>query len=61
MTSLLETTGWWVWSGETGASKGGGLVSIDAGWTLDFDYGKELLDSRGNSYYKRGFAVRSRR
>ena len=54
MTSLLETTGWWVWSGETGERP-------TLGWALDFDNGIELVDRRENANYKRGFAVRSRR
>jgi hypothetical protein len=58
MTSLLETTGWLVWSGETG---GLGMVAGNSGWALDFDNGRELLDRRDNSIYRRGFAVRSRR
>ena len=53
MTSLLETTGWWVWSGETGERP-------PLGWALDFDNGIGLSDRRDNSIYKRGFAVRSR-
>jgi len=60
MTSLLETTGWWVWSGETGVNVGvgGGGGAVDAGWALDFDDGREILDARGKSNNKRGFAVR---
>jgi hypothetical protein len=61
MTPLLETTGWLVWSGETStniASSGGG-ASLDAGWALDFDDGRDLLATRGDSNYKRIFAVRS--
>jgi len=58
MTSLLETTGWWVWSGDTG---GLGMVAGNSGWALDFDNGIEILDRRDNSSYRRGFAVRSRK
>ena len=53
MTPLLETTGWWLWSGETVGSTG--VLAI----TLDFDNGRELTDRRDNSNYRRGFAVRS--
>jgi len=53
MTSLLETTGWWVWSEETA---GPGHVRA-----LDFDNDVALLDRRDNSIHKRGFAVRSRK
>ncbi|MDQ1330389.1 MAG: hypothetical protein QG578_652, partial [Thermodesulfobacteriota bacterium] len=58
MTPLLETTGWLIWSGETG---GLGTVAGNSGWALDFDNGGELLERRDNSIYKRGFAVRSRK
>jgi hypothetical protein len=62
MTSLLETTGWWVWSGETAHPPGGsGFTGGGGSWALDFDNGVELLDKRDNSHYKRGFAVRSRK
>jgi hypothetical protein len=53
MIPLLETTGWWVWSGE-GTLPG----SV---WALDFSDGRELRDKSDNFHYKRGFAVRSRR
>jgi actin-related protein len=56
MTPLLESTGWVVWSGETG---GLGTIAGNSGWALDFDNGLELLDRRDNSISKRGFAVRS--
>jgi hypothetical protein len=63
MTSLLKTTGWWIWSGETRSSMETSAYghSAAAGVSLDFDGGTELLDKRVNSSYKRGFAVRSRR
>ena len=54
MTPLIETIGWWVWSGEPGERP-------TLGWALDFDNGTELLDRIENSNYKRGFAVRSRK
>ncbi len=53
MTPLLKTTGWWVWSGET---KG-----LSSAWTFKFINGYEGPNDRDNSYYRRGFAVRSRR
>jgi hypothetical protein len=59
MTLLLETTGWLVWSGETGGQES--RSSGNAEWAVDFDNGRELLDRRDNSIYKRGFAVRSRK
>lgn len=58
ITSLLETTGWWIWSGETGYNN----TLITSGiWALDLSDGRELLDRRSNSIYKRAFAVRSRK
>ena len=53
MTPLLETTGWWVWSGEG--------IPLGSVWALDFSDGRELRDRSDNSIYKRGFAVRSRK
>ncbi|MBU1711930.1 MAG: DUF1566 domain-containing protein, partial [Proteobacteria bacterium] len=58
MTPLLETTGWLLWSGETGIGPGGGDVNA---WAVDFGDGREVLERRNNSSYMRGFAVRSRR
>ncbi len=52
MTSLLKTTGWYVWTGET---KG----SLSA-WLFDFGNGLEGWDYRPGSNFNRGFAVRSR-
>jgi Caspase domain/Protein of unknown function (DUF1566) len=52
MTPLLQTTGWWVWSGETKGSS--------SAWNFGFGYGKEEWDTRSNAYF-RSFAVRSRR
>ncbi len=64
MIPLLETTGWFVWSGEA-AHSGGSFISsnmLGLFWlSLDFDRGIELVDNQGNSNYKRGFAVRSRK
>ena len=51
-TPLLETTGWWVWSGET----------KDSAWAFGFGSGRGLGETcglRSGSYYGRGFAVRS--
>jgi len=59
MTPLLETTGWWVWSGEIGTNSVSGFRP--SSWALDFDDGRKLLDRSENSNYKRGFAVRSRK
>jgi hypothetical protein len=56
ITSLLETTGWWVWSGEAGSSS---KYFSSGMWALDLSDGRELLDRRDNSAYKRCFAVRS--
>jgi hypothetical protein len=57
MTPLLETTGWWIWSAEPGGSG----TMTGSYWTLDFDYGGELLVRPIDSVYKRSFAVRSAR
>jgi len=51
-TPLLETTGWLVWSGESGPYPWGA-------WALDFDDGREILERRENSINKRTLAVRS--
>ena len=53
MTPLLETTGWWVWSGETKDSS--------SAWAFDFHRGRELWSPRTSSRGPRSFAVRSRR
>jgi TolB-like protein len=59
MTQLFETTGWWVWSGET---TGVGSHGLGAGaFALDFSDGRELKDGNNNSEHKRMFAVRSRK
>ncbi len=52
MTPLLETTGWWVWSGETKGSSGA--------WGFPFDLGFRAWSHRDLSSGKRVFAVRSR-
>jgi len=62
MTSLMETTGWWVWSVNTpGPSSWGLSRSMGRSLALDFDDGSERLDNCDISSYKRGFAVRSQR
>jgi hypothetical protein len=53
MTPLLETTGWWVWSGETKGSS--------SAWYFYFYDGNEDWTYRSGSNGSRGFAVRSRR
>ena len=53
MTPLLETTGWWVWSGETRGSS--------AAWGFYFSHGREYWRLRRCANNLRGFAVRSRR
>ena len=53
MTSLLKTTGWWVWSGDTSGSS--------SAWFFYFKGGHENWDLRTYSYGRRGFAVRSRK
>ena len=54
MTSLLKTTGWYVWSGETKGSS--------CAWTFGFILGSEFWSGRDSSYHmSRGFAVRSRK
>lgn len=53
MTSLLKTTGWWVWSGETKGSS--------SAWFFNFLFGNEDWYYRVLSIDTRGFAVRSRR
>ena len=50
MTPLLETTGWWVWSGETALRLHQLVLS---GVTLDFDDGTILVDREPR--YKTGF------
>ncbi len=52
MTPLLKTTGWFVWSGETKGSS--------SACYFYFRPGYYYCSTRDNSYYKRGFAVRSR-
>jgi len=52
MTSLLKTTGWWVWSGEEkGSSAARGFY---------FGYGDRRLANRNTYFNIRAFAVRSR-
>ena len=53
MTSLLKTTGWWVWSRETRQSS--------SAWHFFFFGGYESWRYRDSSYNGRGFAVRSKR
>jgi hypothetical protein len=53
MTPLLKTTGWWVWSGETGGSS--------SAWYFGFGLGNGHWNDRDDSHNTRGFAVRSRR
>ena len=53
MTSLLKTTGWRVWSGETKGSS--------SAWYFTFRHGFEDTYLRRHSDDNRGFAVRSRR
>ncbi len=52
MTSLLKTTGWWVWSSQTARSS--------SAWVFDFSNGSRFWYDRYDSYYGRAFAVRSR-
>lgn len=52
MTALLETTGWYVWSGETRDSS--------SAWTFSFTTGPDYWNP-SPSHNLRGFAVRSRR
>jgi hypothetical protein len=60
MTSLLETTGWQVWSGDS--LSGGVFSSYNYQSFLDFDDGRKVeADARGVGFSKRVFAVRSRR
>jgi uncharacterized caspase-like protein len=53
MDSVFNTTGWVVWSGETKGSS--------SAWHFSFNRGYETWVNCSNSYYRRGFAVRSRR
>lgn len=53
MTSLLKTTGWWVWSGETKDSS--------SAWYFNFYSGSDDWGYRSYANGLRGFAVRSRR
>lgn len=54
MTSLLKTTGWWVW---------GEARDSSSAWLFSFASGYESWGNRSDSNYHngRGFAVRSRR
>ena len=52
MTSLLKTTGWWVWSGEAEGSS--------SARPFNFYSGHRNWRRRGSSKAKRAFAVRSR-
>ena len=52
MTSLLKTTGWYIWSGETKDSS--------SAWYFDFKEGYEPRSPRTFFINMRGFAVRSR-
>ena len=53
MTSLLKTTGWWVWSGEAEGSSKARIFS--------FYSGRRAWGIRGFSYSGRAFAVSSRK
>ncbi|MEE8429706.1 MAG: DUF1566 domain-containing protein [Candidatus Desulfatibia sp.] len=53
MTPLLETTGWWVWSGETKGSS--------SAWGFGFPHGREGWIYRDSAITGRGFAMRSRK
>ncbi len=57
MTPLLETTGWYVWSGETKEDLEGSLLARP----LKFHYGGSTWDPRSYSHPFRAFAVRSQR
>ena len=52
-TPLLQTTGWWVWSGETDG--------WSSAWYFNFKSGSEDSMLRDKASYFRGFAVCSRR
>jgi hypothetical protein len=49
----FQTTGWWVWSGESKDPK--------SAWYFDFSRGQEYEAYRGNFFNGRAFAVRSRK
>jgi uncharacterized caspase-like protein len=53
MDSVFKTTGWVVWSGEMRGSS--------SAWHFSFNRGYETWVNCSNSYYRRAFAVRSRR
>ena len=53
MTSLLKTTGWWVWSGEIVGSSEAGIFNFSSGLRL-------WLDPH-DSHSRRAFAVRSQK
>jgi len=53
MTSLLKTTGWFVWSGE--------VKDSSSAWYLYFRNDVDFWCNQGISYNKRVFAVRFRR
>jgi hypothetical protein len=52
MTTLLKTTGWWVWSDE--------IKDSSSAWNFTFYLGREDWHMRITPYNGRGFAVRSR-
>ena len=52
MTSLLKTSGGWVWSGETKVTP--------SAWGFDFSDGDNYWNHSTNRASRRGFAVRSR-
>jgi hypothetical protein len=55
MTPLIRNTGWFVWSGDAGTGQAGGDGKA---WVIDFEDGRELLEKRDSSNYKRALAVR---
>lgn len=55
MTTFLKISGWFVWSGETGT---GQSISDGKAWAIDFEDGREILDRRDSSNYRRALAVR---
>ena len=52
MDLAFKTTGWHIWAEPRDSS---------SAWALDFHYGDDYWSTRFSSFYRRGFAVRSRR
>jgi hypothetical protein len=67
MTPLLQTTAWWVWSGQRHETRRIMQYVYAYNWGRkfdifnDYDDGQRFTDGPASYYGRRGFAVRSRR